>query len=109
MKRKTGWKVASSALHSTPLRREGRLFQPGVPVAQRTAARSECESEIKTPEIPLNSVPERQDAVDSCGKVPQTSHLHTHGGYIEIGKEHGPEEDLLHQGRRQAQGTPDKF
>jgi arginine decarboxylase len=36
---------------------------------------------------------------------PKIADLQTHGGYIEIGKKHGPEEAVFHKGRRQAQGA----
>src|ERR1700678_4278431 len=41
------------------------------------------------------------NAINSIGN----DTLETHGGYIGIGKKHGPEEDVFHQGSWQAQGA----
>jgi hypothetical protein len=60
-------------------------------------------------EILLSAVPSSLNAIDSCGNCCSQRRFLRHGGYIEIGKKHGAEEDFLHQGRWQTQGAADFF
>jgi hypothetical protein len=49
----------------------------------------------------------RQIDLNSTGNICKDAVFRLHGGYKEIGKKHGPEEDVFYQGRGQAQGTLD--
>jgi hypothetical protein len=58
-------------------------------------------------EISQNPALTRPNGINSCGYVQKIVDFQPQGGHIEIGKKHGPEEDVFHQGRRQTQGAFD--
>jgi hypothetical protein len=60
-------------------------------------------------EIAANAVLDRPDAINSCGCAVKSGDFKKHGGDIEIGKKHGPEEDVFYQGRGQTQGAFDQL